>query len=157
MGTGNGKDEGAKLLSINISRVKGEVKRPVSEAVLKEDFGVEGDVHAGSSVKQVSLLDSSEIRAMEERSGVELKPGDFAENLTVEGVNMDSFAVGDRLKIGGEVLLEVSQIGKTCHEDCVVKEKTGDCIMPEKGLFFQVLEGGEISPGDRLEALKKGG
>lgn len=153
MGTGKDKSGAGVLVSINTSQVKGEIKRPVDEAELKQDHGIEGDVHAGSSVKQVSLLDDSEIRAMEERTGVELHPGDFAENLTSSGLDMESFAVGDRLRVGEEVLLEVSQIGKTCHEDCVVKEKTGECIMPEKGLFFRVLQGGYLTPGDPIEPV----
>ncbi len=153
MDTGRDEKEAGVLVSINTSQVKGEIKRPVDEAELKEDHGIAGDVHAGSSVKQVSLLDDSEIRAMEERTGVELNPGDFAENLTSSGLDMDAFAVGDKLRVGDAVLLEVSQIGKTCHEDCVVKEKTGECIMPEKGLFFRVLQGGRLTPGDPIEPV----
>ncbi len=153
MDTGNDEKEAAVLVSINTSQVKGEIKRPVDEAELKEDHGIAGDVHAGSSVKQVSLLDDSEIRAMEERTGVELNPGDFAENLTSSGLDMESFVVGDKLQVGEEVVLEVSQIGKTCHEDCVVKEKTGECIMPEKGLFFRVLQRGRLTPGDPIKPV----
>ncbi|MFP4201688.1 MAG: MOSC domain-containing protein [Candidatus Acetothermia bacterium] len=157
MATGRDNDKRGELTSINTSEGKGEVKTPVSEVSVLKDHGIEGDVHAGSPVKQVSLLDSSEIRAMEDRTGVDLKPGDFAENLTTTGLDLDSFAEGDKLRVGADVLLEVSQIGKTCHEDCVVKEKTGECIMPEKGLFFRVLEGGEISQGDPVEPANKEG
>lgn len=155
MDTGKDEKEAGVLVSINTSQVKGEIKLPVDEAQLKEDHGIAGDVHAGSAVKQVSLLDDSEIRAMEDRTGVELNPGDFAENLTSSGLDMESFSVGDRVRVGEEVLLEVSQIGKSCHEDCVVKEKTGECIMPEKGLFFRVLEGGNLTPGDTLESVNE--
>lgn len=154
--TGKGVNEGAKLVSINTSKEKGEIKTPVEEAKLVEDHGIEGDVHAGSEIKQVSLLDASEIEKMEERTGVELSPGDFAENLTSEGLDLDLLPMGTQLKVGEEVLLEVSQIGKTCHDDCVIKEKTGECIMPQKGLFFQVLEGGTIQPGDEIELIKEG-
>ncbi|MFB6291034.1 MAG: MOSC domain-containing protein [Candidatus Bipolaricaulia bacterium] len=154
--TGKGISEGAKLVSINTSNEKGDIKTPVEEANLIEDHGIEGDVHAGSEVKQVSLLDASEINKMEERTGVELNPGDFAENLTSEGLNLGNLPVGTRLKVGSEALLEVSQIGKTCHDDCVIKEKTGECIMPQKGLFFQVLEGGSIRPGDEIKLIKEG-
>ena len=153
METGEELNKNPRLLSINTSEEKGEVKTPVEEAKVVEDHGIEGDVHAGSPVKQVSLLDGAEIRAMEERSGVELKPGDFAENLTTEGLNMEELPVGSEIKIGNSVRLEVSQIGKTCHDDCIVKDKTGECIMPEKGLFFRVLEGGSIFPGDEIEFL----
>lgn len=154
--TGKGVNEEAKLVSINTSKEKGEIKTPVEEANLVEDHGIEGDVHAGSEIKQVSLLDASEIEKMEERTGVELSPGDFAENLTSEGLDLDLLPMGTQLKVGEEVLLEVSQIGKTCHDDCVIKEKTGECIMPQKGLFFQVLEGGTIQPGDEIELIKEG-
>lgn len=154
--TGKGVNEEAKLVSINTSKEKGEIKTPVEEANLAEDHGIEGDVHAGSEIKQVSLLDASEIEKMEERTGVELSPGDFAENLTSEGLDLDLLPMGTQLKVGEEVLLEVSQIGKTCHDDCVIKEKTGECIMPQKGLFFQVLEGGTIQPGDEIELIKEG-
>lgn len=154
--TGKGVSEGAKLVSINTSKEKGEIKTPVEEANLVEDHGIEGDVHAGSEIKQVSLLDTSEIEKMEERTGVELKPGDFAENLTSEGLDLGKLPMGTRLKVGGKALLEVSQIGKTCHDDCVIKEKTGECIMPQKGLFFQVLEGGTIRPGDEIKLMKEG-
>lgn len=157
MATGKDSNNAAELTSINTSEVKGEVKTPVPEVSVLKDHGIEGDVHAGSPVKQVSLLDSSEIRAMENRTGVDLNPGDFAENLTTSGLDLDSFAEGDRVRVADNVLLEVSQIGKTCHEDCVVKEKTGECIMPEKGLFFRVLEGGEISQGDPVEPVNKEG
>ena len=154
--TGKGISDGAKLVSINTSKEKGEIKIPVEEARLVENYGLEGDVHAGSEVKQVSLLDTSEIRRMEGRTGIKLSPGEFAENLTSEGLDLESLPVGTRLRVGDEVLLEVSQIGKTCHDDCVIKEKTGECIMPQKGLFFRVLEGGTIKPGDKIELVKEG-
>jgi len=154
--TGKGVADGAKLVSINTSQEKGEIKTPVEEARLVQDHGLEGDVHAGSEVKQVSLLDLSEIRKMEGRTGIKLSPGEFAENLTSEGLDLDSLPVGTRLRVGNEVLLEVSQIGKTCHDDCVIKDKTGECIMPQKGLFFRVLEGGTINPGEEIELVKEG-
>lgn len=144
----------ARLMSINTSKEKGEIKTPVPRARVLEDYGIEGDVHAGSPVKQVSLLDKSEIEEMEERTGVDLNPGDFAENLTSQGLDLDSIPVGTKLSVGDDVKLEVSQIGKTCHDDCVVKDKTGECIMPKKGLFFQVIQGGTISPGDEIELME---
>lgn len=145
----------ARLTSINTSKEKGEIKTPVPRARVIEDYGIKGDVHAGAPVKQVSLLDKSEIEEMEERTGVDLNPGDFAENLTTEGLDIDSVPVGTKLSVGDEVRLEVSQIGKTCHDDCVVKDKTGECIMPKKGLFFRVIQGGTISPGDEIELLEE--
>jgi len=148
--------EEGTLISINLSQRKGEAKDPVREAKVVKDFGISGDVHAGSPVKQVSLLDQSEIQKMGERAGVKLKPGDFAENLTTRGLDLDSIPVGTKIKIGDRVRLEVSQIGKKCHNDCVVKDKTGECIMPKKGLFFQVLRGGRISTGDSVKLLREG-
>ena len=156
MDTGREIVEEGTLISINLSEHKGEAKDPVREAEVVKNFGINGDVHAGSPVKQVSLLDQSEIQAMEERSGVELKPGDFAENLTTEGLELDSITLGTRMEVGDSVRLEVSQIGKKCHQDCVVKDKTGECIMPKKGLFFRVLQGGTITTGDSVKVLEQG-
>lgn len=155
MVTGEETSNDPTIVSINTSKEKGEIKTPIPEAKLVEDHGVKGDVHAGSEIKQVSLLDASEIEKMEERTGVELDPGDFAENLTTQGLDLSSLPVGKQLKVGGKVLLEVTQIGKTCHDDCMIKEKTGECIMPQKGLFFRVLQGGKIFPGDRLEIIEQ--
>ena len=154
METGKEKNDRPRLVSINTSEKKGEIKTPVPEARVREDFGIEGDVHAGSEVKQVSLLDGSEINEMEEKAGIELKPGDFAENLTTEGLTLEDFPVGARIMVGDEVELEVSQIGKTCHDGCAIMEKTGDCIMPRKGLFFRVLTGGTITPGDEIKLIE---
>jgi len=142
--------DSALVVSVNVSEEKGEVKRPVSSARLIEDYGIEGDVHGGSPVKQVSLLDRREIKEMERRSGLELEPGQFAENLTTKGLRFERVGLGTRIRIGEGVSLEVSQIGKRCHEDCVIKEKTGECIMPSKGIFARVVEGGTVSPGDEL-------
>lgn len=153
--TGKGMNKSGKVVSINTSQQKGEVKEPVREADVIEDYGIEGDVHAGSPKKQISLLDLSDIRRMKERTGISLYPGDFAENLTTEGLNTGALPEGAILMVGSTVRLEVSQIGKKCHEDCMVKEKTGECIMPEKGLFFRVLEGGSISVGDRIVSLEE--
>lgn len=155
MEIGKGEPKVPKLTSINTSKEKGEIKTPVPRARVLKNYGIEGDVHAGASVKQVSLLDKSEIEEMEERTGVDLNPGDFAENLTTDGLDIDSVPVGTKLSVGDEVRLEVSQIGKTCHDDCVVKDKTGECIMPKKGLFFRVSQGGTILPGDEIELLEE--
>lgn len=155
MEIGKGEPKVPRLTSINTSKEKGEMKTPVPRARVVEDYGIEGDVHAGAPVKQVSLLDKSEIEEMEERTGVDLNPGDFAENLTTEGLDIDSVPVGTKLSVGDEVRLEVSQIGKTCHDDCVIKDKTGECIMPKKGLFFRAIQGGTISPGDEIELLEE--
>lgn len=156
MDTGREIVEKGTLISINLSECRGEAKDPVREAEVVENFGISGDVHAGSPVKQVSLLDQSEIQKMAQRAGVELAPGDFAENLTTRGLDLDVIPVGAKMEIGDGVRLEVSQIGKKNQDDCVVKDKTGECIMPKKGLFFRVLRGGRISTGDSVKLLREG-
>ena len=154
MATGEEKmDDTPKIISVNISKAKGEPKEPVDSAMLIEDHGLKGDVHAGAEVKQVSLLDDKEIGEMQDRVDIKLRPGDFAENLTTVNLDVNKLKPGKKLAISDEALLEVSQIGKKCHEDCVIKDKTGECIMPTKGVFFRVVRGGTIAPGDRLTIL----
>jgi len=128
-------------------------KRNVPEAELRADFGLVGDAHAGSGPRQVSLLD---IESMEElrRNGADISPGDFAENLTVEGIDLSALRVGRRLRIGGTVELEVTQLGKRCHGRCRIFEKLGDCIMPRQGVFARVVTGGRIRAGDAVELIK---
>lgn len=150
MAIGSGSSKEAKLISINVSSDKGTAKKPADEVNIIEDYGIDGDAHGGSPVKQVSLLDRSEIEKMEKRTDVDLYPGDFAENLTSEGIDHDEITVGSVFEVGDSVELVVSQIGKACHDDCIVKDKTGECIMPGKGLFFKVLKGGTISTGDTI-------
>ncbi len=140
-----------QVISINISTKKGEVKKPVPEAKFIEDFGIQRDAHGGASVKQVSLLAQEVINQFEEKAGVEVTPGAFAENLTVEGIDLAQLKVGSCLRLGEEILLNISQFGKKCHEDCAIKELTGECIMPTKGVFAKVLRGGQAKKGDRIE------
>ena len=147
----------AKLKSLNRSEETGTIKKPIDGGKLIKDHGLEGDAHSGSEIKQVSLLDMSEIEKMERETGMNLKPGEFAENLTSDGLNFEDVAdIGTVIKIGEEAILEVSQIGKKCHDDCLIKEKTGYCIMPQKGIFFRVLKGGEIKPGDEITVEEQG-
>ena len=124
-------------------------KRNVPEAELKVDFGIVGDAHAGSGLRQVSLLDMESIEELR-RSGADISPGDFAENLTVEGIDLSALTVGQRLQVGGTVDLEVTQLGKRCHGRCRIFEKLGDCIMPRQGVFARVLTGGRIRVGDTI-------
>jgi MOSC domain-containing protein YiiM len=131
------------VLSINISVKIGEQKRPVQKAVLKENYGIEGDAHAGDWHRQVSLLADEAIETMRNR-GVDLEYGDFAENITTRGVPLDELPVGTRLEMG-DTLLEVTQIGKECHHGCAIYQTVGDCVMPRKGIFARVIRGGEIS------------
>jgi MOSC domain-containing protein YiiM len=142
-----------KIVSINISQRTGEKKTPVGSAVLREDHGIEGDAHAGPGHRQVSLLAVESVDKMRGRS-VELKAGDFAENLTVEGVYLNSLKIGQRLKAGPEIVLEITQIGKECHNDCAIKKQVGDCVMPREGVFAKVIKGGEIKAGDDVNVVE---
>jgi molybdenum cofactor synthesis domain-containing protein len=146
----------AGIASVNIAPKKGEKKTPVSDAVLIAGYGVEGDAHAGG-IHQVSLLAQESIHKGI-ASGVELRPGDFGENITTQGIPLTSLKVGDRLMAGGEVILQISQLGKTCNVPCSIGRRLGDCIMPREGVFAKVLRGGRIAPGDAIQptSLKVG-
>ncbi len=136
----------ARIVAVSVSGRKGERKTPVPEATLVPDHGVEGDAHAGPGNRQVSLLSSESIAKMREK-GVDVGPGDFAENVTVEGIDLTVLKVGDRLLVG-EVLVEISQIGKECHDRCAIYFQAGDCVMPREGIFARVIRGGKVAPGD---------
>jgi MOSC domain-containing protein YiiM len=135
-----------EIISLNISREKGTVKEPAGRVMLVAGRGIEGDAHAGPGKRQVSLLAEEDIDTMR-ASHRELPAGTFAENITTKGVDLSSLPVGTRLTIGGAVL-EISQIGKECHAGCAIREMTGDCVMPTKGVFAVVIEGGEITDED---------
>lgn len=139
-----------KVYSVNISRQKGEKKNSVEQATLVDDWGIRGDAHAGSEIKQVSLLDKREIDKMSSSVDLRLYPGDFAENFTTTHVELDDVEVGQQILLGDKVILEVSQIGKKCHEGCVIKQKTGKCVMPSKGVFCRVVKGGKVKKDDTL-------
>lgn len=132
-----------KILSINISLKKGEKKTPVPEAVLKQNFGIEGDAHTGNWHRQVSLLAQEDIEEMIKK-GASVTFGDFAENITTQGIDLANLPIGTILNIG-EAILEVTQIGKECHEHCAIFRQVGDCVMPRKGIFTRVLKGGKIN------------
>ncbi len=140
-----------KVLSINISDKKGIIKKPISEAQFKEDYGIVKDAHAGKGIRQVSLLANESIDKMRAQ-GIELESGMFAENITTEGIELHTLAIGTRLQIG-ETIQEVSKIGKECHHGCAIKEQTGTCIMPTEGIFTVVIKGGKIKPNDKIEIL----
>jgi len=141
-----------KIHSINISKRKGVSKFPVSEAELIKGLGVKGDAHSSAGDRQVSLLSIESIRrqstCLKIKNRVTLRPGDFAENITTEGINLAKLKIGDILRLGKEVELQISKIGKECHKFCSIYYKTGDCIMPKEGLFASVLKGGKIKAGD---------
>jgi len=139
-----------KLASLNISDKKGVRKKPVTEASLKTDYGIEGDAHASSAWhRQVSLLAVESIRKMRDK-GLDVKPGDFAENMTTEGIDLLSLPVGTQLTIGNGVKVEVTQIGKECHARCAIYYQAGDCVMPKEGIFVRVLSGGIVKEGDPI-------
>lgn len=142
-----------KVVSINISDKKGVRKTPVSEALLLAQFGVEGDAHAsGQWHRQVSLLALESIRKMQDM-GLKVGPGDFAENITTEGIDLISLPVGTRLSLGEGIEAEVSQIGKVCHTRCAIYRQAGDCVMPKEGIFVRVLKGGRLKKNDPIEVL----
>ena len=138
------------IRAVCISPEKGTVKRPVESAVLIRDYGIEKDAHAGKWHRQVSLLSWESVEAFN-RNGAGVTDGDFGENLLVEGIDLKRLPVGTVLKIA-TVTLRITQIGKECHSDCEIRRRTGDCIMPREGVFAEVLDGGEIRPGDRITA-----
>lgn len=139
-----------KVVSVNISDKKGIRKKPVEEVVLKTEYGIEGDAHASSEWhRQVSLLALESIQKMREM-GLNVSPGDFAENITTEGIDLVSLPVGTIMRIGDEATGEVSQIGKECHTRCAIYYQAGDCVMPKEGIFIRVLSGGRVKKGDRV-------
>jgi MOSC domain-containing protein YiiM len=123
--------------------------------VLREDHGLAGDAHAGTG-RQVSLLADESVDTMREQ-GLELGPGDFGENLTIRGLQLHSLAVGTRLRVGGGAVLEITQIGKECHEECEIRAQTGRCVMPTEGVFARAVVEGEVRAGDVVEVLGGGG
>ena len=138
-----------KVLGICVSEKRGTQKKEVNEAVLKENWGIEGDAHAGDWHRQVSLLSFEKIEAFRER-GADVDFGAFGENLIVEGYDLRRLPVGTRFRIG-EAVLELTQIGKECHSHCEIYKKMGDSIMPREGVFTEVVKGGRIRKGDAVE------
>ena len=135
-----------KVISVNISEKKGTVKVPVDKVELKINHGIIGDAHAGNWHRQVSLLAVESLEKMRKQIPT-LKPGDFAENIMTEGIDLHHLPIGTVLVIG-KCELKVSQIGKKCHKGCQIKEITGECIMPTEGIFATVIKEGFIYPGD---------
>ncbi len=141
----------AKVVSINISDKKGIRKKKVTEALLIENFGIEGDAHASDKWhRQVSILAIESIKKMQ-ALGLKVGPGDFAENITTQGINLLSLPIGTRIIIGKNAEFEVSQIGKICHTRCAIYTQAGDCVMPKEGIFAKVVKGGCVKEGDRIE------
>ncbi len=142
------KEQGT-ILAVSVSTRKGIKKTNVEEAQLLPDHGLEGDAHAGDWHRQVSLLDIQSIEKIR-AAGVDVSPGDFAENLTTEGLRLWELPIGTRVKIGSEAEAEVTQIGKECHSKCAIFKQVGDCVMPREGIFVKILIPGRIKPGDPI-------
>lgn len=142
-----------KIVSINTSPKKGMRKKPVPEVEVREGFGIEGDAHASEKWhRQVSLLALESIKKMQDM-GLDVGPGDFAENITTEGIDLLSLPIGRQITLGGDIVAEVSQIGKVCHSRCAIYEQAGDCVMPKEGIFVKVLKGGSLRTGDPVAPL----
>ena len=140
----------ASVVAVCTSKKKGIKKEPVAECLLKEDYGVMGDAHADCLThRQVSLLAIESINKMR-RLGFDLKPGDFAENITTQGIDLVSLPLGTRIIAGDEAVLEMTQIGKECHAACAIRRQVGNCIMPREGIFARVIRGGPVRAGDLI-------
>ncbi len=145
-----------KIIAVCSSKNKGTKKKDVTEGTLKEDYGLIGDAHADCcSHRQVSLLAIESINKIRSL-GFDVGPGDFAENLTTEGIDLASLPVGARTTIGEEVILEITQIGKECHAGCAIYRQIGKCIMPKEGVFAKVIRGGFVKAGDQIRIEKSG-
>ncbi len=141
------------VAAVSVAAERGMKKRNVPFAVLKKDHGIIGDAHAGDWHRQVSLLAMESVEKMRQK-GFDVHPGDFAENINVKGLDLLRIKVGQKVRIGEDILLEISQIGKECHERCRIYYQAGDCIMPREGLFAKVISGGRIRVGDEIEILE---
>jgi len=156
-----------KIISINISKRKGQIKKPVPSAQLLAGQGVKDDAHIGFGHRQVSLLMNEQIQAQKKKwkeqgiescgeiqgKKIELAPGVFAENFTTQNIDLSDLKVGDQLIVRGQIHLRVSQIGKECHTRCAIYKLVGDCIMPLRGIFCEVLDSGEVKVGDDIERI----
>lgn len=142
-----------RVLSVNISDKKGEKKHNIGRSMLIEQSGLKGDAHAGFQHRQVSLLAEASVKKIRDK-GLDVRFGDFAENLTISGIELFTLPLWARLKVGKDVLLEITQIGKLCHERCHIFHQVGDCVMPREGVFAAVIAGGEVQVGDEVEIVK---
>jgi MOSC domain-containing protein YiiM len=140
-----------QVLAVCTSTKVGTRKKNIGSGLARANWGLEGDAHAGEWHRQISLLAMESIAKMRAK-GLDVGPGDFAENITTEGISLVDLPIGTRLRLGA-TLVEVTQIGKVCHEHCAIYYQAGDCVMPREGIFVRVLEGGRISVGDALETL----
>jgi MOSC domain-containing protein YiiM len=147
--------QSGRIISVNVSKKTGMKKDPVSSGQLVEGHGIRDDAHAGPYHRQISLLAQESINKMKAK-GADVVPGSFAENLTTEGIDLPTLPVGTIIRTSGGATLEVTQIGKVCHDHCAIYEAVGDCVMPREGIFVKVLGGGTISPGDTITVAEGG-
>ena len=146
----------AKVIAVCSSESKGTPKENIDTGIIREDYGLVGDAHADCTTnRQVSLLAVESMNKMKDL-GIELEPGLFAENLTTEGIDLISLPVGTEVSVGGEVVLEISQIGKECHTGCAIFQQVGKCIMPKEGVFAKVIHGGTVKIGDDVRIKENG-
>ena len=143
------KTQQGTITAICVSQQKGTAKVPVNRVKLTENYGIEGDAHAGSKIRQVSLMPYEKTQVFR-REKYPVTDGAFGENLIVKDIDFTGISIGTRV-LAGEAILEVSQIGKECHGGCAIKQAVGYCIMPTEGIFLKVIRGGEITVGDRFE------
>jgi MOSC domain-containing protein YiiM len=142
-----------KIISVNISKDKGEKKHNIEKCMLIKDKGLKDDAHAGFMHRQVSLLARESIDKIK-NMGIDVVPGDFAENLTTEGIELPTLPIGTKLLVGDGIILRVTQIGKECHARCAIFQQVGDCVMPREGIFAEVLTEGEIKVGDTIKVTQ---
>ena len=140
-----------KILAISVSKKKGTLKKNVESAKLVEDWGIDGDAHAGKWHRQVSFLATESIDRMRSVGLPDLRPGAFAENITTEFINIPKLRIGTRVKIGDRAELEITQIGKECHDKCAIYAQVGDCVMPREGIFAKVISSGDIKVNDEIQ------
>jgi MOSC domain-containing protein YiiM len=140
----------ARVISVNVSKDKGEKKHNIEKCLLIKDMGLKDDAHAGFMHRQVSLLARESIDKIK-NMGIDVVPGDFAENLTTEGIELPSLPIGTKLLVGEGIVLRVTQIGKECHARCAIFQQVGDCVMPREGIFAEVLTEGEVKVGDIIK------
>jgi MOSC domain-containing protein YiiM len=153
--SGGGGESMSTVIAVCTSERKGTKKEMISEGILQENYGLVGDAHADSGThRQVSLLAVESIRKMQ-RLGVQVGYGDFAENITCEGIELVSLPIGTGIHLGTEVILEVTQIGKECHQKCAIYYQAGDCVMPTEGVFARVIRGGKVKTGDTIRVVEK--
>ena len=141
-----------RVIAVCVSARRGIQKSPVDSGRLVRGHGLENDAHGGPWHRQVSLLANESADKMRAK-GLDVGPGSFAENLTTEGIELVSLPIGKRLHIGGQAVLEITQIGKECHAHCAIYQQAGECVMPTEGVFARVVEGGEVRPGDPIELI----